>query len=153
MQVVKFEMLFLFFFILILNVLHPFHSFIKLGEYKFLMHYQDHGTKFSYLRPLKSKEAREVAEELSKIFYMCGAPRILQSDNGKEFVAKVINEVVAVRPYCKILHGRPRHPETQGSVKRANGDVKNMIKAWVVGHNSTNWSKGCYDVQVKKNYL
>lgn len=77
------------------------------GDYKYLLHYQDHGTKFSLLRPLKSKQAKEVAEELTKIFYTCGAPRILQSDNGKEFVARVVEEVVNIWPNCKILHGRP----------------------------------------------
>ena len=112
------------------------------------MHYQDHGTKFSHLRPLKSKQAKEVAEELSKIFYMCGAPQMLQSDNGKEFVAQVIKEVVAIWPHCKILHGRLRHPESQGSVERANGDVKNMIRAWMIDNDSTRWSQGCYKVQV-----
>lgn len=113
------------------------------------MHYQDHGTKFSYLRPLKTKQAREVAEELTKIFYLCGAPRILQSDNGKEFVAKVIEQVVAIWPHCKILHGRPRHPESQGSVERANGDVENMLRAWMIDNDSTNWSQACYEVQVR----
>lgn len=39
------------------------------GEYKWLLNYQDHATKFLYLRPLKSKEARNVAEELSNFFY------------------------------------------------------------------------------------
>lgn len=53
------------------------------GEFKFLMNYQDHGTKFLHLRPLKSKHAVNVATELRKIFLTLGAPRILQSDNGK----------------------------------------------------------------------
>lgn len=118
------------------------------GDFKFMMHYQDHATKFCFLRPLTSKRASEVAEELTKIFYHWGAPQMLQSDNGKEFVAKVIEEVVAIWPYCKILYGRPRHPESQGSVERANGDVKSMIRAWMLDKNSQNWSRACYEVQV-----
>ena len=27
------------------------------------------------------------------------------------------------------MHGRPRHPQDQGSVERANGDFKNMLYA------------------------
>ena len=46
---------------------------------------QDHLTKFCHLRPLKSKEAKEVARNLFEIFCQFGAPVILQSDNGKEF--------------------------------------------------------------------
>lgn len=63
------------------------------GEYKWLMNYQDHATKFLHLRPLTSKHAVNVADELSKIFFTWGAPYILQSDNGREFVAAVIHEL------------------------------------------------------------
>lgn len=63
------------------------------GEYTFLMNYQDHATKFLHLRPLKSKHAKNVAEELSIIFFTFGVPQILQSDNRKEFVAGVIHEL------------------------------------------------------------
>src|SRR5436309_4266617 len=52
------------------------------GEFNWLLNYQDHATKFLHLRPLRSKHAANVAEELSKIFFTWGAPTILQSDNG-----------------------------------------------------------------------
>ncbi|CAG2253458.1 unnamed protein product [Mytilus edulis] len=47
------------------------------GEYKWIMHYQDHLTKFSVLRPLKTKRAAEVAYQLTDIFLLLGAPHIL----------------------------------------------------------------------------
>lgn len=119
------------------------------GRFKWLMNYQDHATKFIFLRPLKSKRAAEVAMELLKIFLEVGAPRILQSDNGREFVAAVIEDLVLLWPECKIVHGRPRHPESQGSVERANQDVENMLKAWMSDEKSTKWSVGCYFVQVR----
>lgn len=118
------------------------------GEYHWLMNYQDHHTKFLHLRPLKSKHAAAVADELLKIFFCFGAPSILQSDNGREFVAEVIRELVSLWPHCKIVHGRPRHPQTQGSVERANGDVENSMRAWMIENSSTNWSRGCYEIQV-----
>ena len=60
------------------------------GNYKWIMHYQDHLSKYHFLRPLTSKTAKEVAENLLKIFVDFGAPSILQSDNGREFTANVI---------------------------------------------------------------
>ncbi|KAL4119893.1 hypothetical protein QTP88_012653 [Uroleucon formosanum] len=54
---------------------------------------EDHATKYLYLRPLTSKRATEVAHELLKIFLEQGAPQILQSDNGREFTAKIIEEL------------------------------------------------------------
>ena len=38
------------------------------GDFKWIMHYQDHLTKFSYLRALLSKKAVEVAKELLNFF-------------------------------------------------------------------------------------
>jgi len=48
------------------------------------MNYQDHNTKFVILHPLESKRAIEVANKLLTIFLTFGAPKILQSDNGRE---------------------------------------------------------------------
>lgn len=120
-------------------------------EYKWLLNYQDNATKFLNLRPLKTKKANEVAIELMKIFTIFGAPNILQSDNGREFTAKVIEELTAMWPGCKIVHGSPRRPQTQGSVERSNQDVENMLRSWMSDNKSTNWSLGCYHVQYQKN--
>ncbi|VEN35518.1 unnamed protein product, partial [Callosobruchus maculatus] len=121
------------------------------NEYRWLLNYQDHLTKFLFLRPLKTKTANEVANELLKIFLEIGAPSILQSDSGREFTASVISEMVKIWPSLKILHGRPRHPQSQGSIERSNQDVENMLRAWMHDHSSKNWSLGCYFVQFQKN--
>lgn len=52
----------------------------------FILHANDHFTKFSWSFSLPSKEAKHVAIQLRTIFYTFGPPKILQSDNGKEFV-------------------------------------------------------------------
>lgn len=83
-------------------------------NYKWILNYQDHLTKFCFLRPLTSKKATEVAMALLKIFLEVGAPMILQSDNGKEFTASIIKELITLWPACKIVNGRPRHPQSQG---------------------------------------
>jgi hypothetical protein len=63
----------------------------------------------------------------------------------------VINQLVSRWPSCKIVNGRPRHQQSQGSVERSNQDVENMLRAWLKYNNSTNWSLGCYFVQWQKN--
>lgn len=64
------------------------------GEFQWILHTKDHFSKFSWCYPLCSKEAEAVANNLLQQFYLFGVPRILQSDNGKEFVAKVIKVLV-----------------------------------------------------------
>ena len=53
------------------------------GPYKYILNYQDHHTKFCVLKPLKTKCAEEVGENLIDIFTTFGSPLILQSDNGR----------------------------------------------------------------------
>lgn len=123
------------------------------GDFKWVMHYQDHLTKFSILRPLKSKRAAEVAYQLTDIFLLLGAPHILQSDNGREFTANIITELKLLWPELKLVHGRPRHPQSQGSVERANADIKSMIISWTHENNNTHWSEGLRFVQFKKTQI
>lgn len=61
----------------------------------------------------------EVANELLSIFLLIGASKILQSDNGREFVNPTITDVKHMWPECLIVHDRPRHPQSQGSVERS----------------------------------
>ncbi|XP_045456891.1 uncharacterized protein LOC123666917 [Melitaea cinxia] len=101
------------------------------GNFKFIMVYQDHLTKFVLLRALQCKRAAEVAYHLNDIFLTIGAPCILQSDNGREFVNNVISELA-------------RHSQSQGSVERANQDIENMIiydMSWMNDNVSTKWSE------------
>ena len=83
------------------------------GEFKWILNYQDHLTKFVSLRALKSKLADEVADELFQIFCTFSAPEILQSDNGREFANKVVAAVIKKWPECKLVHGKPRHSQSQ----------------------------------------
>jgi hypothetical protein len=67
------------------------------------MNYQDNLTNFTILRPLKSKTAEEVAYQLMDIFCTVGAPFILQSDNGREFANKIIQNVADMWPGMRLV--------------------------------------------------
>ena len=119
--------------------------------YKWIMVYQDHLTKFCVLRAIKSKRAVEVASHLLDIFLLLGAPVILQSDKGTEFTANVISELKEFWPTLKMVHGNPGHPKSQGSVERANGDIKDMLVAWLGDNDTEDWVAGIKFVQFHKN--
>ena len=93
------------------------------NSFKWILVNQDHLTKFVILRALTSKHAAEVAHHLLDIFLLIGAPAILQSDNGSEFTAQVIQELRIIWPTLIMVHGKPRNPQSQGPVERANGDM------------------------------
>ncbi|KAL4112346.1 hypothetical protein QTP88_016155 [Uroleucon formosanum] len=125
----------------------------KDDEFKFISNYQDHLTKFIQLRPLKSKTAEEVAHHLLNIFLIFGAPNILHPDNGREFVNKVISELCSMWDGVKIVHGKPRCSQTQGSIERANQDFQNILRAMMEDNDTTKWSEALPFVQFAKNTL
>jgi hypothetical protein len=121
--------------------------------YNWIMNYTDHGTKLCWLRPLANKEATTVARALLEIFCMQGFPCILQSDNGREFVNRIIGCLMSTVPNCTILRGRPRHPQSNGGVERCNGTVKPMLGKWMQENGTSNWSLGVHVVQMCKNSM
>ncbi|XP_078509625.1 KRAB-A domain-containing protein 2-like [Lissotriton helveticus] len=120
-------------------------------EYKFIMVYQNHLTKFVVLRALKSKRAEKEAYKLVDIFTLLGAPTILQSNSGREFANNVVSSLKEYWPTLKIVHGKPRHSQSQGSVERANQDIENMLCAWMQDEKTSFWSEGLQIVQFMKN--
>jgi len=83
------------------------------------------------LRTLKSKTGEKVATDILDIFCIFGAPVILQSDNGREFVNKIIKYLKTMWSTLKIVHGKPHHSQSQGSVERANQVIQNILKTWM----------------------
>jgi transposase InsO family protein len=119
--------------------------------YRFILNYQDHLTKFTILKPLKTKTAEEVAYNVMDIFCIFCAPFILQSDNGREFSNKIIEAFKDLWPGLKLVHGKPRHSQSQGSVERSNQDVRDMLVAWMLDNKTKQWSEGLRLIQSKKN--
>ena len=121
--------------------------------YKYLLVYLDHFTKKVNLAPLKRKCAEEVTEVLLDIFCDAGPPHILHSDNGREFKNEILFSTLSEKwPTLKIIHGKPRHPESQGAVERANRDIKDAL--FTAMHDNSNdqcWVKYLRWVQLHKN--
>jgi hypothetical protein len=122
----------------------------KDGSYQWILHYQDHHDKMSYLCAMEDRKPKTVAFHLLPLFLQQGAPLIHLSDNGREFVAKVIEELLKIWKDCKIVHGSLHHPQSQGSVERAKADIETMVTQWMKDENSTKWSWGIHFIAHKK---
>jgi hypothetical protein len=118
-------------------------------DMKFILVYKDHLTKF-ILRSLHSKRADEVAYYLLEICTIFGAPNIPHSDKGKEFCNQIVISLCEMWNDIKIVQGKPRHSELQGSVERANQDVENILVTWMETNSTTKWSEGIRFVQTLK---
>ena len=99
------------------------------GPYHWIGYFMDHWSKIHMLFPLMEKSGAEVALNLSsKVFSYFGPPKILQSDNGREFVNGIVKKLVEDWPgEITIINGRARHPQSQGLVERGNAKVEEML--------------------------
>ena len=91
-------------------------------SYNYIAHYMDHWSKFHVMWPLMRKSAVEVAVGLAtKMFPYLVLPKILQSDNGREFVNETIKETMThygIAGQVVIINGRPHHSQSQGLVEK-----------------------------------
>ncbi|CAG8846911.1 27192_t:CDS:1, partial [Racocetra persica] len=73
------------------------------GEFKWIAYARDHFSCFSWGCILTDKCAAKVAVFLFDIFTVFGLPIFLQSDNGHEFTADIINNLSKLWPNLKII--------------------------------------------------
>ena len=80
------------------------------SSYHWIGHYMDHWSKYHVIFPLMKKSAAEVAINLQRsVFAFLGTPKILHSDNGREFVNDVVRRLLSEWPgETTIVNGRPR---------------------------------------------
>jgi hypothetical protein len=87
------------------------------------MIYQKYLTKFIVIKPLEFKRPEEGVHNLIDIFTLLGRPLLWKSHNGRKFS----NQIKILGAELKIVHGKPRHSQSQGTVELANPDMKNMF--------------------------
>jgi hypothetical protein len=104
----------------------------SLDGYSYCLVCVDVFTGFVMLEPLKNKEAASVARALWKICSIIGLPRILQSDNGKEFVNKTLNALCRLTGVSR-RYIAPYNPRADGKVERSIKEIKNVLKKMMYG--------------------
>ena len=95
-------------------------------------------TRFSIVRALPNKSAQIVAQCLFEVMADFGLPKIIQSDNGLEFVNQVMKELSKESGFShrKITS---YHPQANGA---AESHVK-MVKEQLTKHTNGDWSEWC----------
>ena len=109
----------------------------------------DVATRFVFLRPLVDKTAYAVAQELYKIFTDIGFPKMVQSDNGKEFVNEIMASVKALANVMERLIAPYSH-KSNGMAEKTIGVTSNAIWKSLQGRVS-NWDKLLPAVQFNYN--
>ena len=106
-------------------------------------------TRFVIIRPMATKSALQVARILTEIFSNFGLPKIIQSDNGSEFINTVMKEM---KKQCGFEHRTisSYYPQANGSAENAVKQVKTLLKKQING-DYTYWCLKMAGIQMAIN--
>lgn len=105
-------------------------------------------SRFIFLRALDDKTPDSTAKALYSIFCSFGHPKILQTDNGGEFVNGLLQSLESLYQWDhrKVL---PYHPQANGLVERAVRTTIDFIRKHV--SSAEDWANALDSVQLKIN--
>lgn len=106
--------------------------------YKYQLTIIDHFSCFPWAIPQFTKTKEETAYNLIQLFFLIGAPRILHSDNGGEFVNSLINQISTVFNIT-LAHGKAYNPREQGKVEKMNGTIAIVLSKLMYERRTNNW--------------
>ena len=98
--------------------------------YKYVLTLVDYATRYPDAIPLKDATAPAVADALVEMFSRYGIPAQMLSDQGSNFMAQLMTELLP-RLGIKKLETSCYHPQANGLVERFHSTLKSMLRKFV----------------------
>ena len=95
--------------------------------YRYMLSLIDYATRYPEVVPLKFIDAESVAEALVNIFTRVGIPTEILSDQGSQFLSRVMKEVGRLLSIKQMIT-TPYHPMCNGLVEKFHLVLKTMLK-------------------------
>ena len=99
-------------------------------------------TRFPEAIPLRRIVAPVIVKALIKFFTLVGLPKVVQSDQGSNFMSKVFQQVL-YQLGIEQVKSSAYHPESQGALERFHQTLKNMIKTYCF-ETEKDWDEGVH---------
>lgn len=108
--------------------------------HKYILLVVDSFSKFPEAFPLKTQESKEIAEVLfAEIFARYGAPRVIVSDRGQNFLSKLVTAVCEIFQVTRHFTSA-YHPQTNAACERMNSTIAQCLRTYI-NPEQTNWNK------------
>jgi hypothetical protein len=113
---------------------------IAQGNFKFVMAAVEYFTKWIEVRPVTTITSSTIRKFFwQQIIFRFGVPKELTVDNGKQFDCQDFRE------YCRSIGAKLRfafvyHPQSNGAVERANGQVFSAVKKCLFDQKKGKWA-------------
>ena len=117
---------------------------------RYMWHAQDHFSKYNFRAAIASKEAADVGVWVEAMLRVTGPTKILQCDNGGEFMARVYelcDEWGMERPTTSA----PYHPQTNGLIERNGSTVQRALEKWMHQEATEEWADGLSRITYQVN--
>ena len=108
------------------------NSLLKSKGFSFIFTVKDHFSRFADAKAIRNKKSETTSEALRGILQEMGKPKVIQSDNGREFMGK-FDELLRELNITHI-RGRPYHPQSQGSIECFNKYFKSQLDKKLIEH-------------------
>ena len=90
---------------------------------------------------LLNKTADEVANAVEMMLKFTGPIKILQCDNGTEFMGRVLEACTQWKMDAPV-HSAPYRPQTNGLIERAGGTLQRALTKWCEQYQTLGWADG-----------
>ena len=101
--------------------------------YKYILTIVDYATRYPEAIPLRTTSSKAIADALIQYFSKVGIPDEIVSDQGSNFISKLMAQLYEQLGITKIKTSI-YHPQANGLVERFNGTLKAMLKKFVGEH-------------------
>ena len=95
------------------------------NTYPYLLTIVDHFSMYGFAYAIKNKKAETIRDHMVQAFVISDLT-ILHTDNGKEFVNRILNSWLENRGINHILGGK-YHPQSQGAVESFNKTIQKFL--------------------------
>lgn len=107
------------------------------GHFKYIVTMIDHATRWLVAKPATNIEAKTVAKIFKDNWLLqYGPPRVLHSDNGKQFISQVYNAMCAENN-ISVSNTTVYHPQGNSVLERVHGTLKDRLRCKIL--EGTNW--------------
>ena len=99
-------------------------------------------TRFPEDIPLRNIKTPAIVKAVVTFFTLVGLPKIIQSDQGSNFMSRVFQQGVH-QLGIQQLKSSAYHPESQGALERFHQTLKNMIRTFCLQYEK-DWDDGVH---------
>ena len=97
-------------------------------------------TRFPEAIPLRNIKAEKIVKALVKFFTFVGLPKVVQSDQGSNFMSGVFQSVM-VQLGIQQVKSTAYHPQSQGALERFHQTLKTMLRTYCMTQKD-DWDEG-----------